>query len=143
MTYITSCESETLALGVALGGVLRGGDVVALTGGLGSGKTVFARGVAEGLGVRSPVTSPTFAIVNEYQGDAAMFHFDLYRLASARELIDIGWDDYLDRGGVIVVEWSDVAGELIPDDAVRARFECMDGDRRRIELDAPGRGALL
>jgi tRNA threonylcarbamoyladenosine biosynthesis protein TsaE len=137
MTVITNSEAETAALGASLADRLRGAGVVALTGELGTGKTAFIRGLARGLGIDARVTSPTFTIVNEYPGDTPLFHFDMYRLASAGELIDIGWDDYLARGGVIAAEWSDVAPGLIPDDAARVGIEYLGGDLRRVTIDIP------
>ena len=113
MEYITHSPAETEELGCRLGRTLRPGAVVAYFGGLGMGKTAFTRGLARGLGCRGRVTSPTFTIVNEYDGPTPLFHFDMYRLADADALFDIGWEDYLDRGGVCVVEWSEnVAGAL-------------------------------
>jgi tRNA threonylcarbamoyladenosine biosynthesis protein TsaE len=137
MTFVTNSEAETAALGAALADRLRGGSVVALTGELGAGKTAFIRGIAEGLGIAARVTSPTFTIVNEYPGATPLFHFDMYRLSSDDELIDIGWDDYLARGGVIAAEWSDVAPGLIPEDAVRVGIEYLGGEKRRVTIDIP------
>ena len=112
MEYLSHNEAETEALGARLAAVLTPGAVVAYRGGLGMGKTAFTRGLAKGLGYGGRVTSPTFTIVNEYEGGRLpLFHFDMYRLADADALFDIGWEDYLDRGGVCAVEWSEqVAG---------------------------------
>ena len=104
MEYITHSPAETEGLGCRLGRTLGPGAVVAYFGGLGMGKTAFTRGLARGLGCRGRVTSPTFTIVNEYDGPTPLFHFDMYRLADADALFDIGWEDYLDRGGVCAVE---------------------------------------
>lgn len=114
MDYISHSEAETEALGRRLAAALSPGAVVAYRGGLGMGKTAFTRGLARGLGYEGRVTSPTFTIVNEYEGGRLpLFHFDMYRLESEEELFDIGWEDYLHRGGVCVVEWSEkVAGAL-------------------------------
>ena len=110
MEYLSNSAQETEALGEQLAAVLRPGDVVAYTGDLGAGKTAFTRGLARGLGVPDRVTSPTFTIVNEYEGGRLpLFHFDLYRMESPEELFDIGWEDYLARGGVCAVEWSEHA----------------------------------
>ena len=110
MEYLSNSAQETEALGERLAAVLRPGDVVAYTGDLGAGKTAFTRGLARGLGVPHRVTSPTFTIVNEYEGGRLpLFHFDLYRMESPEELFDIGWEDYLARGGVCAVEWSEHA----------------------------------
>ena len=114
MEFITNSEGETEALGVWLAEALAPGAVIAFTGGLGAGKTAFTRGLARGLGIADRVASPTFTIVNEYEGGRLpLFHFDMYRLGSSDELFDIGWEDYLARGGVCAVEWSEnVAGAL-------------------------------
>ena len=114
MIFLTNSPGETEKLGEALAQRLRPGDVVAYRGDLGAGKTAFTRGLAKGLGVREPVTSPTYTIVNEYtSGRMPLFHFDMYRLHSADDLFDIGWEDYLDRGGVCAVEWSENVEEAL------------------------------
>ena len=103
--------------------------MVAYFGGLGMGKTAFTRGLARGLGCRGRVTSPTFTIVNEYDGPTPLFHFDMYRLADADALFDIGWEDYLDRGGVCAVEWSENVREALPPDAVTVTIaRCPEND---------------
>ena len=123
MEFYTENEGETEALGERVGRACVSGTVLALYGGLGAGKTAFTRGVARGLKVPDRVTSPTFAIVNEYEGRLPLFHFDMYRLRDAEELYDIGWEDYLARGGVCVVEWSENVESALPQDAVRIRME--------------------
>ena len=113
MEYVSHSAEETEAFGEALAARLRPGDVVAYRGGLGMGKTAFTRGLARGLGCTGRVSSPTFTIVNEYDGPLPLFHFDMYRLGGEEELFGIGWEDYLARGGVCAVEWSEnVAGAL-------------------------------
>ncbi len=120
MDYITHSAAETEALGERLARTLRPGTVVAFSGDLGAGKTAFTRGLARGLGCRERVTSPTFTVVNEYLGGRVpLFHFDLYRLGSADELWDIGWEDYLARGGVCAVEWSERAEDALEEPLVR------------------------
>ena len=119
MEFYTRAEAETEALGARLAAVLAPGAVVAYRGGLGMGKTAFTRGLARGLGYKGRVTSPTFTIVNEYEGGRLpLFHFDMYRLEGADALFDIGWEDYLDRGGVCAVEWSELAEEALPPETV-------------------------
>ena len=119
MEFHTRGEAETEALGARLAEVLTPGAVVAYRGGLGMGKTAFTRGLARGLGYRGRVTSPTFTIVNEYEGGRLpLFHFDMYRLEGADALFDIGWEDYLDRGGVCAVEWSELAEGALPPETV-------------------------
>jgi len=119
MEHLTRNESETEALGARLAALLTPGAVVAYQGGLGMGKTAFTRGLAAGLGYKGRVTSPTFTIVNEYEGGRLpLFHFDMYRLADADALFDIGWEDYLDRGGVCAVEWSEQVEDAMPSDTI-------------------------
>ena len=132
MEYLSNSEAETEALGEALAGRLTAGDVIAFSGDLGAGKTAFTRGLARGLGVTERVTSPTFTIVNEYLGGRLpLFHFDLYRLDSAEELFDIGWEDYLDRGGVCAVEWSE-NGEGVLEDPIRVDIRRGETDSQRV-----------
>jgi tRNA threonylcarbamoyladenosine biosynthesis protein TsaE len=131
MEFLTHAPGETEAIGEALGRVLTAGTVLAYEGDLGAGKTAFTRGLARGLGAVEPVTSPTYTIVNEYlSGRLPLFHFDMYRLRSSDDLFDIGWEDYLDRGGVCAVEWSENVSDAM-DGAIRIRIEkCGDEDRR-------------
>ena len=118
MDYLTHNEIETEALGETLARRLGPGDVVAYRGDLGAGKTAFTRGLARGLGCTGRVTSPTFTVVNEYEGRLPLFHFDLYRLEGEDALYDVGWEDYLDRGGVCAVEWSERAEAALPRETV-------------------------
>ena len=116
MTVITKSPEQTELLGKKLAAFLRPGDVIAYYGDLGAGKTAFTRGLAAGLGIREAVTSPTYTIVNEYlSGRMPLFHFDMYRLSSSDELFDIGWEDYLARGGVCAVEWSENVADALTD----------------------------
>ena len=116
MEFITNSPQETEALGQKLGQKLPAGTVIAYRGDLGAGKTAFTRGLARGLGIQDPVTSPTYTIVNEYLGGRVpLFHFDMYRLHSADDLFDIGWDDYLERQGICAVEWSENVAEALED----------------------------
>ena len=116
MEYHTHNELETERMGEELARVLAPGTVIAFTGDLGAGKTAFTRGLARGLGIDQRVTSPTFTIVNEYTGGRMpLFHFDMYRLESSDELFDIGWEDYLRRGGVCAVEWSEKVSDAMED----------------------------
>lgn len=133
MEFLTRSEKETEALGGRLAERLRPGAVVACRGDLGMGKTAFTRGLARGLGCRERVTSPTFTIVNEYEGGRLpLFHFDLYRLEGAEDLFDIGWDDYLDRGGVCAVEWSERAAEALPPETIRVTLRrCPENENWR------------
>lgn len=137
MEYLSHSAEETEALGAALAQKLRPGDVVAYYGGLGAGKTAFTRGLARGLGCAGRVTSPTFTIVNEYDGPTPLFHFDMYRLGSSDELYDIGWEDYLARGGVCAVEWSERISDALPPGAVTVTISrCTENeDWRRIAVE--------
>ncbi|MCI5993327.1 MAG: tRNA (adenosine(37)-N6)-threonylcarbamoyltransferase complex ATPase subunit type 1 TsaE [Clostridiales bacterium] len=114
MRFLTHSALDTERVGSRLAAQLRAGDVIAFYGGLGAGKTAFTRGLAAGLGVTDAVTSPTYTIVNEYlTGRLPLFHFDMYRLSSSEELFDIGWEDYLARGGVCAVEWSENVADAL------------------------------
>ena len=133
MDYISHSEAETEDLGRRLAAVLAPGAVVAFRGGLGMGKTAFTRGLAQGLGYEGRVTSPTFTIVNEYDGPLPLFHFDMYRLEDAGDLFDIGWEDYLDRGGVCALEWSERVEEALPEDTAVVSFaRCPEGGNWRL-----------
>ena len=131
--YTTAGEEQTEALGFRLGQLIQPGAVIAYTGDLGAGKTAFTRGLARGLGIPDRVTSPTFTIVNEYEGGRLpLFHFDMYRLGSSDELFDIGWEDYLARGGVCAVEWSEIVGDALEDGVLRVDIRRGVGDGQRI-----------
>jgi len=135
MEFTTNSPAETEAIGAALGKILQPGAVVAYTGDLGAGKTAFTRGLARGLGCVDTVTSPTYTIVNEYlSGRLPLFHFDMYRLASSDDLWDIGWEDYLDRGGVCAVEWSENVTDAM-ENAIWVRIEKTGDESRRICIE--------
>lgn len=128
--------AATIAAGEALGAELRAGDVIALTGGLGAGKTHFTKGLARGLGSDEEVTSPTFTLVHEYRaGRLAVFHFDFYRMEKAGEVTDIGWDEYLDAGGICVVEWAGRFPALLPEGTQWWALK-VDGGGRRLRRTA-------
>ena len=135
MTYTTDSVEQTEKLGAALGRAVGPGTVIAFRGGLGAGKTAFTRGLARGLGCTETVTSPTYTIVNEYlSGRLPLFHFDMYRLGSSEDLFVIGWEDYLDRGGVCAVEWSENVQDAILD-AVTVTLEPAGDSGRRITIE--------
>jgi len=135
MEYITNSPEETERVGAALAAVLAPGTVLAYRGDLGAGKTAFTRGLARGLGIRDSVTSPTYTIVNEYlSGRLPLFHFDMYRLASSDDLWDIGWEDYLERGGVCAVEWSENVADAM-EDAITVCIEKLGEESRRITIE--------
>ena len=132
MEWITNSEQETEQLGQRLGRALKAGTVIAYTGDLGAGKTAFTRGLARGLEIPERVTSPTFNIVNEYEGGRLpLFHFDMYRLGGSDELFDIGWEDYLARGGVCAVEWSENVEDALEEDTVRIDIRRGENDNQR------------
>ena len=131
MEFVSHSPAETEALGEKLGKILPAGTVLAYRGGLGAGKTAFTRGLARGVGYSEPVTSPTYTIVNEYLGGRVpLFHFDMYRLAGADELWDIGWEDYLERGGICAVEWSENVADAMEDAVVITIEKCGDECRK-------------
>lgn len=135
MDFITNSPEETEAVGAALGKILQPGTILAYRGDLGAGKTAFTRGLARGLGYCEPVTSPTYTIVNEYLGGRLpLFHFDMYRLASSDDLWDIGWEDYLERGGVAAVEWSENVDDAM-ENAVYITIHKTGENMRRIEIE--------
>lgn len=134
MQFLSHSTQETEAIGEELAQKLRGGDVLAFTGSLGMGKTAFTRGLARGLGCRGRVTSPTFTIVNEYEGERELIHFDMYRLQSGDELFDIGWEDYVNRGSVCAVEWSENVEDAFYGDEIVVRFEKTSETGRRITI---------
>ncbi|MFT4547569.1 MAG: tRNA threonylcarbamoyladenosine biosynthesis protein TsaE [Pseudoalteromonas tetraodonis] len=127
-------EADTIAYGREIASGLQAGDTLALVGDLGAGKTHFTKGIVAGIGSDRPVTSPTFTLVHEYQGGRLpVFHFDFYRLESAEELLNIGWDDYLDANGIAIVEWADKFPELLPDNTQWYRFSIDESGTRKIE----------
>ena len=134
MTIFTNSEAETKHEGEKLGRTLTPGMTVALYGELGAGKTAFVQGLALGLGISANVTSPTFTIVNEYTGETPLYHFDMYRIENENELFDIGWDDYLKRGGVCAVEWSQNTPGAFPPETIDVKIENTGGNKRQIEI---------
>ena len=134
MEFITNSPLETEAVGARLAEQLKPGAVIAYKGDLGAGKTAFTRGIARGLGISDPVTSPTYTIVNEYLGGRIpLFHFDMYRLRSADDLFDIGWEDYLERGGICAVEWSENVAEAL-ENPVTVTIEKVSEESRKITI---------
>ena len=135
MKFTTNSPAETEAIGAALGKTVKPGTVIAYRGDLGAGKTAFTRGLARGLGCTDMVTSPTYTIVNEYlNGRMPLFHFDMYRLSSSDDLWDIGWEDYLERGGVCAVEWSERVEDAL-EDAINITIEKTGEESRRITIE--------
>lgn len=120
--YLTGSEEETFNLGVQLARKLGPGTAVSLEGDLGAGKTALVKGIAKGLGVRDTITSPTFTIVNSYEGDVTLHHFDVYRIDDPEELYEIGWEEYFNPNDVCVVEWGDRVSQMLPPGALRIRI---------------------
>ena len=134
-TFFSNNEAETEELGARLSARLPDGAVVAMYGDLGAGKTAFVRGMARGLGLSCRVSSPTFTIVNEYLGERELIHFDMYRLSGAEELFEIGWEDYLNRGAICAVEWSENVPGAFFGDEVRVTIEKRGDTERDITIE--------
>lgn len=130
--FVTNSEKETTELGKKLAGKLTGGTVVAFFGGLGMGKTAFTRGMAQVLCVKEDVSSPTFAIVNDYGGNPPLYHFDMYRVESWDDLYSSGFFDYYENGGILAVEWSENIENALPENTVRVTFERGESDNQRV-----------
>ena len=137
-TIITNREAETEKAGEEFSKNLEGGTVVAMYGDLGAGKTAFVRGMARGMGLTCRVSSPTFTIVNEYLGERELIHFDMYRLKSSDELFDIGWEDYLNRGAVCAVEWSENVSDAFFGDELVVRIDKISDNQRKITISEAG-----
>jgi len=127
LRFLLRTRADTLRWGAALGRLLQPGDVVALLGDLGAGKTTLVQGLAQGLGITEPVTSPTFTLAHEYPAQVPLFHFDPYRLNAPGDMVDLGFEEYLERGGVVVVEWADKIETLLPEDRLTVRLELLTG----------------
>jgi tRNA threonylcarbamoyladenosine biosynthesis protein TsaE len=136
----TAGPEETVELGRRLAAGLAPGDVLALYGDLGAGKTQLVKGIAAGLGLDpGEVASPTFVLVHEYPTDAPIYHFDAYRIERPAEFTALGFEDYASRDGICVVEWPERVEELLPPGTIRLRLVALQGDRRRVEV---GRGVV-
>ena len=136
MEYITHSRAETVALGEKMAAVLPAGSLVAFTGGLGAGKTAFCEGLAKGLGCLDPVSSPTFAIMNEYRGEVPLFHFDLYRIGDPEELDGIGFEEFFEKPGVMLIEWSERVQQLLPPHTIVVTLQNPGyDDTRRITVE--------
>lgn len=139
LVLATASPEETRDLGRALASALRPGDVVSLTGDLGAGKTTFVQGAATGLGVTEPVLSPTFTLMRQYRGSPAVYHFDVYRLERVQDVMDLGFDEVLDQGGVVFIEWGDAVRALLPRAYLQVELTIAeDGDGRTLRLTAEG-----
>ena len=133
--FIIDTEAGTRALGLSIADAAEPGDIIALTGDLGTGKTALTKYIAEGLGIKEEVISPTFTIVREYRsGRLPLFHFDVYRLSGPEEFIDAGAEDYLEDSGLSVIEWADIVADALPADALLVNIEYAEDDKRRIMI---------
>ena len=135
--YITNDVTGTFDVASSFANTLKPGAVVSLTGELGSGKTVFAKGVARALGVKDNVVSPTFTLINEYHGDEVIYHMDFYRLNSLEEILNIGVDDYFFSDGICLVEWAEKMGKIFPDNAIKVVIIHVKGNNREIIIERP------
>lgn len=135
--FISSSVEETKKIAESFASGLKGGECIALYGDLGAGKTAFSAGIAAGLGIKQKITSPTFTILNQYDGRIRFYHFDLYRISDPEELYEIGWEDALASSGVCAVEWCENAGDLLPADAIRVKIDYIASDKRRITISSP------
>lgn len=138
LDFISHSEAQTRRLGARLGELLQGGEVIALQGALGSGKTRWVQGLALGLGVQEPVTSPTFTLINEYHGRHTLYHIDMYRITQLAEALDLGLEDYLYGDGVCVVEWAERIAAALPRDHLWITLYHLDETKRRIVMQAAG-----
>lgn len=136
-TVITRSPEETLALGERLGRAARAGDCIALTGDLGAGKTVMAKGIARGLGVADEITSPTFTLMETYEGRLPFYHFDLYRIERAAELDQLFFEEYWEGDGVSVIEWPERAGNRLPDRRITVTMRYQSSTERSITIEYP------
>ena len=139
MTYISHSPEETISFAKKIGALVKGGDVIAYRGGMGAGKTTFTRGLCVGMGLPDEVTSPTFALVNEYRGDIMLYHFDMYRIMGADDLETTGFYDYMGKDSVLAVEWSENISDCLPDGTIYITLERVDDNTRKIMVDGDER----
>jgi tRNA threonylcarbamoyladenosine biosynthesis protein TsaE len=133
--FETKEEADTLKIAYSFGKTLKPGIVIALTGELGAGKTVFARGVASALGVKDKVTSPSFTLINEYHGDIPVYHMDFYRLNSLKEILDLGVEDYFFSESICLVEWAEKMGDMFPEEAIKVMIKHKKNNHREICIE--------
>jgi tRNA threonylcarbamoyladenosine biosynthesis protein TsaE len=136
LKYLSNSDIETIDTGKKLGGLLSGGDIVALSGPLGSGKTWFSKGIGLGLGVDSDevIVSPSFSLVNEYRGRHTLYHIDLYRLDTISDIVSIGVDEYVNEESVVVIEWAERCREILPDGYIEVNIRILGEKEREIEI---------
>jgi tRNA threonylcarbamoyladenosine biosynthesis protein TsaE len=131
LRFITESAEETSNIGEQLGRLLSKGNIICLSGDLGAGKTAFTKGIAKGLGVEDYVTSPTYTIINEYQGRLPLYHFDVYRLNDVEEMYELGYEEYFFGDGIVVLEWADIVRDIIPGDRLWITILNTKGDDSR------------
>ena len=134
MKVITNNENETYNIGIRIGKQLKAGDILSLNGDLGAGKTYLTKGIAKGLGIEDYITSPTFTILNEYEGRIPLYHFDVYRINDVEEMYEIGFEEYLYGNGVCVIEWGSIVEEILPKDAINIKIKNLGEFSREIEI---------
>jgi tRNA threonylcarbamoyladenosine biosynthesis protein TsaE len=140
LVLFAPAPEDTRGIGAAIGRLLGPGDLVSLTGDLGAGKTTFVQGAARSLGVEQPVLSPTFTLIREYRGRVPVYHLDVYRLERIQEVVDLGFDELVDAGGVVFVEWGDAIDRLLPPEHLRVELTLLDdGEVRALRLAPLGR----
>lgn len=142
MEYITNSVNETIEIGEKIGSASKAGDIICIEGELGSGKTHLTKGIALGLGIKEYITSPTFTLVNEYEGRLRLYHFDVYRIDDPGEIEAIGFDEYIFSDAVSVIEWSDLIRELIPEEHIQiniSKDSAEDENVRRIKISWLGK----
>lgn len=139
LQFKTNNATETEDLGRRIADGLRGGEVIAMTGDLGAGKTTLTKALAKQLGVKDYVTSPTFTIVNEYEGRLKLFHFDVYRIADIEEMYDLGFEEYIYGDGVSIIEWSNLIKEILPEDTINIEILASGIDERSITISGRGK----
>lgn len=141
-TTVTQSPEDTIKLGEKIGSLLKSGDVIAYSGGLGAGKTTITRGISIGLGLGDEVISPTFSLVNEYTGNnTRLYHFDMYRITSPDDLETTGFYDYLEDGGILAIEWSENIESELPENTIRINIDRIDDNTRKITIDGDDRFA--
>lgn len=145
MRYISNSYEETSKIAEQFANSLNGGEVVAMYGDLGAGKTAFVQGVARALGIKSHVTSPTFTIVNEYEGRLKLYHFDVYRISDSEEMYEIGYDEYIESEGVCIIEWAELIEDILPDEYIKITIlkdESVSDDYRTITVEKINKSIL-
>lgn len=138
LIYLSKSDIETINIGKKLGAILSGGDVIALSGTLGSGKTWFTKGIGLGFGVdpEEVIASPSFSLVNEYEGRCFFYHMDLYRLDTVSDVLSIGMDDYIHDESVVVIEWAERCPEILPNGFINVKIEILEENKRSIDLSS-------